>query len=62
MRTPRWLLNFVFCQHNNLTRPFTDKPTHQLYKVCLDCGRRIHYEMPVAITDHPYLHEQPVEG
>jgi hypothetical protein len=51
------------CHHpaDKRSRPFNDKRLG-MFKVCLECGTKIKYSMPVAITDHPYLHEGLVEA
>ena len=59
-RVARKLVAMLSCHHPAEQRslPWSD-PKLGMYRVCLACGLRISYQMPKAITDHPYLKEQP---
>lgn len=58
MRVLNWLWNIVSCTHENRSFPRTD-PILGTYVCCFDCGKRVRYSMPIAVTKHPYLHEIP---
>jgi len=60
------MINFLLgCRHHRITRPITPvpkrgAPPNETYVACLDCGRRLHYDLTTMRIGKPLPAADPV--